>query len=74
MLVLKTKTVAKAEKVEGKGEGGVTLSGSMTRQVSSGYCGHRGHLTNAIQAEVDYPLTSSAGHIPNIGRMVEDME
>lgn len=26
------------------------------------------------QAEVDYPLTTSAGHIPNIGRLVEDME
>lgn len=26
------------------------------------------------KAEVDYPLTNTAGHIPNIGRMVEDME
>ncbi|KAK6903108.1 capping protein (actin filament) muscle Z-line, beta [Kwoniella mangroviensis CBS 10435] len=62
MLVLETKTLAKAElkgvdESESKGKGGVTLSGSMTRQ-----------------AEVDYPLTNSAGHIPNIGRMVEDME
>jgi len=57
MLVLETRTLAKVEKGDGTGEGGVVLSGSMTRQ-----------------AEVDYPLTSSAGHIPNIGRMVEDME
>ncbi|WVF72063.1 hypothetical protein IAT40_006875 [Kwoniella sp. CBS 6097] len=62
MLVLETKTLAKAE-IKGldtnglEGKGGVTLSGSMTRQ-----------------AEVDYPLTSAAGHIPNVGRMVEDME
>lgn len=34
MLVLATKTAAKAEKVEGEGNGQVTLSGSMTRQVS----------------------------------------
>ena len=26
------------------------------------------------QAEVDSPLPNSAAHIPNIGRMVEDME
>jgi capping protein beta len=57
MLVLGTPTTAKAEKMEGKSQGEVTLSGSMTRQ-----------------AEVDYPLTTTAGHIPNIGRMVEDME
>ncbi|WWC89736.1 uncharacterized protein L201_004661 [Kwoniella dendrophila CBS 6074] len=63
MLVLETKTLAKPQGIKNidenqvKGNGGVTLSGSMTRQ-----------------AEVDYPLTNSAGHIPNIGRMVEDME
>ncbi|WRT67296.1 uncharacterized protein IL334_004264 [Kwoniella shivajii] len=60
MLVLETKTLAKAEgknQDTSRGKGSVTLSGSMTRQ-----------------AEVDYPLTNSAGHIPNIGRMVEDME
>ncbi|WWD16059.1 hypothetical protein CI109_100484 [Kwoniella shandongensis] len=60
MLVLETKTLAKADGkgAEGaEGKGNVTLSGSMTRQ-----------------AEVDYPLTTAAGHIPNIGRLVEDME
>ncbi|WVR05458.1 hypothetical protein IAU60_002474 [Kwoniella sp. DSM 27419] len=55
MLVLDTKTLANVD--HGQGKGGVTLSGSMTRQ-----------------NEVDYPLTNTAGHIPNIGRMVEDME
>lgn len=40
MLVLKTKTEAKAEKVEGEGSGGVALSGSMTRQVSDGILLH----------------------------------
>ena len=34
MLVMETKTAAVAEKVDGEGKGGVTLSGSMTRQVS----------------------------------------
>lgn len=34
MLVLETKSTAMAEKVDGKAEGTVTLSGSMTRQVS----------------------------------------
>lgn len=34
MLVLKTGTEAKVEKGDGGGNGGVTLSGSMTRQVS----------------------------------------
>ncbi|WVQ78553.1 hypothetical protein IAT38_000639 [Cryptococcus sp. DSM 104549] len=58
MLVMETKTLAKAPQVEGaQGDGGVTLSGSMTRQ-----------------AEVDYPLTNASGHIANVGRMVEDME
>jgi capping protein beta len=33
MLVLKSKTAAQAEKVDGKGSGDVALSGSMTRQV-----------------------------------------
>jgi len=44
MLVLKSKTAAQAEKVDGKGSGDVALSGSMTRQVrfrSQKYCsGH----------------------------------
>jgi hypothetical protein len=44
MLVLQTKTEAKAEgKVEGTGSGGVTLSGSMTRQVRVA-CGLRDEL------------------------------
>ena len=34
MLVLRTRTEAKVEKGDGEGNGGVTLSGSMTRQVS----------------------------------------
>ncbi|KAK8869676.1 hypothetical protein IAR55_000244 [Kwoniella newhampshirensis] len=60
MLVMETKTEARAEGkgAEGaEGEGTVTLSGSMTRQ-----------------NEVDYPLSAAVGHIPNIGRLVEDME
>ena len=75
MLVLDTKTSAVGE---GKGlenatgEGGVTLSGSMTRQAS--LTSFRTENGIDHQAEVDYPLTSTAGHIPNIGRMVEDME
>lgn len=77
MLVLNTATSAKAEGkgIEGaEGKGGVTLSGSMTRQVSARdlWCFLSEILI--LQTEVDYPLTTSAAHIPNIGRMVEDME
>lgn len=77
MLVLDTKTISKAE-IKGvemeDGKGGVKLSGSMTRQVgaSSPISPSRERLTG--QNEFDYPLTSASGHIPNIGRMVEDIE
>jgi hypothetical protein len=30
--------------------------------------------TAKVQSEMDYPLPSSACHVQNIGRMVEDME
>ncbi|WWC69275.1 uncharacterized protein I206_103213 [Kwoniella pini CBS 10737] len=61
MLVLETKTLA-------------TIEGKEVDETSKG----KGNVTLSgsmtRQAEVDYPLTNSAGHIPNIGRMVEDME
>ncbi|KAK4686364.1 F-actin-capping protein subunit beta, partial [Tremellales sp. Uapishka_1] len=43
-----------------------------TKQQGKGAVVLSGSMTR--QAEVDYPLTTAAGHIPNIGRMVEDME
>nr|XP_018263655.1 capping protein (actin filament) muscle Z-line, beta [Kwoniella dejecticola CBS 10117]OBR85813.1 capping protein (actin filament) muscle Z-line, beta [Kwoniella dejecticola CBS 10117] len=61
MLVLETRTLAK---IEGK-EADEKSAGKGAVTLS-------GSMTR--QAEVDYPLTNSAGHIPNIGRMVEDME
>jgi len=72
MLVLKSKTTSKSESEGGKGAGDVVLSGSMTRQVC--LIAHRIRVVADVKAEVDYPLTNTAGHIPNIGRMVEDME
>ncbi|ORY24947.1 F-actin-capping protein subunit beta, partial [Naematelia encephala] len=60
MLVLETGTIAKAEL---KGVEVANGKGSVTLS---------GSMTR--QTEVDYPLTSAAGHIPNVGRMVEDME
>lgn len=58
MLVLGTQTAAVAEKVVG-GNG-------------SGGVELSGSMTR--QTEVDAPLSNSAGHVQNIGRMVEDME
>lgn len=81
MLVLETATTAKAEGKgmegsESKGQGGVTLSGSMTRQVSTTVLLllFLSDLWLTEQTEIDYPLTSSSAHVPNIGRIVEDME
>lgn len=70
---LMSKTSSKSEAEGGKGSGDVVLSGSMTRQVCPHHSNGKKEKAD-VKAEVDYPLTNTAGHIPNIGRMVEDME
>ncbi|KAL7424164.1 F-actin-capping protein subunit beta [Cryptotrichosporon argae] len=62
MLVLDTATAA--------GAGGA--GGAADEKGGEGKVTLSGSMTR--QAEVDYPLASAAAHIPNVGRMVEDME